>query len=372
MISRLELRNFTVFAEAKLDFSPQLNVIVGENGTGKTHLLKVMYSLQRITAETNRNALVHGSGKIMSFLERKLQTVFRVDKLERLAREGRRQKSSLVGIEFNNSEQFLHIDFIGGDHTLGVDKSAERFFVWEKYSAIFLPTREMLSIYPNFVSVYETTELEFDETWRDTAVALGAPLKKNLGSWEKNVLTSIEHLLGGEITLSGGRFYLRVGDTLREAPLLAEGHRKLAMLAQLVANGSIQKGSVLFWDEPEANLNAKLIRQIAQIIMVLAHEGVQVFIATHSLFLLKEIEILNVMGETGPVQTRFFGLHSAKDGVQVMQGDTPFDMGTITALEEELQQTDRFLEANDVAREKENAAEAPAKKKKQSSRRKPQ
>lgn len=33
----------------------------------------------------------------------------------------------------------------------------------------YLPTRELLTIYPGFVSVYENHYLEFEETWRDTA-----------------------------------------------------------------------------------------------------------------------------------------------------------------------------------------------------------
>lgn len=45
MIERLELRNFTVFTDLTLDLSPKINVIIGENGTGKTHLLKAAYGL---------------------------------------------------------------------------------------------------------------------------------------------------------------------------------------------------------------------------------------------------------------------------------------------------------------------------------------
>ena len=44
-ISRLELRSFTQFSELDIDFAPKINIIVGENGTGKTHLLKAAYAL---------------------------------------------------------------------------------------------------------------------------------------------------------------------------------------------------------------------------------------------------------------------------------------------------------------------------------------
>jgi len=45
MIENLELKNFTAFSELNIDFSPKINVVIGENGTGKTHLLKAAYGL---------------------------------------------------------------------------------------------------------------------------------------------------------------------------------------------------------------------------------------------------------------------------------------------------------------------------------------
>ena len=41
MLQSLRIRDFTVFKKADLTFAPGLNVIIGANGTGKTHLLKL-------------------------------------------------------------------------------------------------------------------------------------------------------------------------------------------------------------------------------------------------------------------------------------------------------------------------------------------
>jgi recombinational DNA repair ATPase RecF len=46
-ISRLELTNFTVFEKASFEFCPGINVLIGENGTGKSHVLKAMYAAQK-------------------------------------------------------------------------------------------------------------------------------------------------------------------------------------------------------------------------------------------------------------------------------------------------------------------------------------
>ena len=99
--------------------------------------------------------------------------------------------------------------------------------------------------------------------------------------------------MGGVIELDrNGRFYLKIpGQGRMEMPLVAEGWRKLAMLARLIATGSLLDKGYLFWDEPETNLNPKLLKEVASTILHLCHSGVQVFIATHSLFLMREFDI---------------------------------------------------------------------------------
>ena len=54
MLDSLEVKNFTAFPDAKLRFARGLNVIVGENGLGKTHLLKLPYAVMAVSAEEGR------------------------------------------------------------------------------------------------------------------------------------------------------------------------------------------------------------------------------------------------------------------------------------------------------------------------------
>ncbi len=74
---------------------------------------------------------------------------------------------------------------------------------------IFIPTRELLTIYPNFVSVYEGHYLELEETWRDTCVLLGAPsLRGPREARVKELLIPLEESLGGKVEQdSNGRFF---------------------------------------------------------------------------------------------------------------------------------------------------------------------
>lgn len=44
-VKTLVMSNFMIFESAEINWSKNINVICGENSTGKTTLLKVMYSL---------------------------------------------------------------------------------------------------------------------------------------------------------------------------------------------------------------------------------------------------------------------------------------------------------------------------------------
>lgn len=342
MIESLHVKDFTVFSNAALDFGRNLNVFVGENGTGKSHLLKLAYSLLAVGAQGERESkeAVPSSGYLKGAIARKLLGVFRPDELGRLARRG-------VGVR--RCEIVLHGDEPALDLELGFNTKSKAEVslskvptAWLSQPPVFLPTRELLTIYPGFVSLYETTTLPFEETWRDTCVLLGAPLARGPRTPKiKELLEPLEVALDGDIVEVSGRFYLKRHGANTEMHLVAEGLRKLAMVARLIATGTLADKNYLFWDEPEANLNPKLVKDVARAIVHLSRGGIQVFVATHSLFLLRELYILQT--ETA-LDTRCFGLRLVDDGhVEIEAGASMDDIGSIAALDEELQQSDRYL-----------------------------
>ncbi|AMR26072.1 hypothetical protein A0257_02475 [Hymenobacter psoromatis] len=127
--------------------------------------------------------------------------------------------------------------------------------------------------------------------------------------------------------------------------LVAEGMRKFATLYKLLANGTLTPETTLFWDEPEANLNPALLKDMAVILTDLAEAGFQIILATHSLFLMKELHIL-AQKKQKPV--RYFGLYSGEKGdIQVETKNDFIQLEHITALDAELAQTFDFEEALD-------------------------
>jgi recombinational DNA repair ATPase RecF len=53
-ITKLKLEHITAFKKLDLDFSPGINVFIGKNGTGKTHVMKIVYSACDIS-KTGKN-----------------------------------------------------------------------------------------------------------------------------------------------------------------------------------------------------------------------------------------------------------------------------------------------------------------------------
>lgn len=416
MIRRFRLRNFTLFREEELILSPNLNIIIGENGCGKSHLLKALYSLVSVSAEQGRKVTsVHAeeikridffiesikkehlsqlvqssegssSGKkslkdvlkkennmMILFLEKekerlieksssvnkptksfwekacaeKLNNVLRPEKLGNLAaRHGTGDDDRRTELSINNDDERLDIGIsfsAASQSEVRVDLLPQD---WIREKPTFFPTRELLTLYPGFVATYDNHYLEFEETYRDTCLQLGLPaLRGERELRAKALLQPIEEAMGGEVILdSNGRFYLQQEKKRIEMPLVAEGLRKFAMLAQLIATGALLDKGYLFWDEPEANLNPKLIKTLAKVILDLCKQGIQVFIATHSLFLLRELEILQKDEECRTLSPRYFGLNITSDGVKVEQGDEIYDLSQIVVLDESLLQADRYLE----------------------------
>jgi wobble nucleotide-excising tRNase len=96
----------------------------------------------------------------------------------------------------------------------------------------------------------------------------------------------------GRVKIENDEFYLLPGNQGKlEFQLVAEGLRKIALLWQLIKNGVLEKGSILFWDEPEANLNPKHIPFIVDMLLDLQRDGVQIFIATHDYMFAKYLEV---------------------------------------------------------------------------------
>jgi energy-coupling factor transporter ATP-binding protein EcfA2 len=326
-LKRLELNRFTAFEEASFDFESGVNVLIGENGTGKSHVLKLIYSVQE---SVRRHVTGEGLGasvratSLEEILGEMLVSVFQPDELGRLVRRGvgrRKAKIRLVWME-KRKERYIELTLsnLGRLEVVGSSlPSLER--------SIFIPTREVLSIFPGFISSYLKRESSFDRTYYDLCIALDAkPLRGARGETRSKLLEPIEDALGGRVVNEGGRFYLKLPDGDMEAPLVAEGVRKLGMLAYLIVNGSLSENGFLLWDEPEASMNPRLTMLTGHVVLGLARLGVQTWVATHDYLLTSELTL--AAEKTGARDAAFFALARLADidGSSVERGTRLADL----------------------------------------------
>ena len=254
----------------------------------KNELVKQVFMRQALPNVVNNQPK---KGELASSIAKKLVGVFRPDQLGRLVRRQPGRNRCEIKCHFTVLRQ-IHFSFNTTSKTeVTIDVCPKR---WVEKRPVYLPPRELLTISPGFVSLYENTHLEFEETYRDTCLLLASPLAKGPRETRiKQLLEPIEEAMGGKVESDGtGRFYLKTASGSMEMHLVAEGLRKLAMVARLIATGQLIDKGFLFWDEPEANLNPKVIKSVAKTILHLCRNGIQVFVATHSLFLMRELDIL--------------------------------------------------------------------------------
>jgi hypothetical protein len=210
-------------------------------------------------------------------------------------------------------------------------------------SLIFLPAQEFLSINKGFIAAYNKRELPYDETYYDLALALNAaPLRREQLEEVRSPLMFLKKLIAGENTgreeilrQQDGRFYFHLPEGELESGFVSEGYRKLATLYYLLRNGSLVKDSILFWDEPEANLNPTLITEVVKLLQMLARLGMQIFIATHDYLLSYELSLANEY-PSDKADIKFFALHKPDRtaGVTVESAQTLAEIEHNPILEE--------------------------------------
>lgn len=283
-ITHIKLENFTSFEVLDQVFSSGVNVIIGANGTGKTHLLKVLYAACAITV---------GEDKERGYAL-KLRSVFNPyeGRVGRLARRHSTSVKTKISVIREDGAK-LSAEF--SNHTNkpeDVKTTGETGWKKGELASAYIPVKEMLAHAPGFLATAAKREIAFEEVYVD--IIKRAFLPKLMGPVDKDrqrLLTALQKAIDGKVVAKGEHFFLKNKQGDLEFTLLAEGMRKLALVWLLIQNGTLLAGSVLFWDEPEANLNPALMGEVVEVILELQRLGVQVFLTTHNYVLLKEFDL---------------------------------------------------------------------------------
>lgn len=287
MIEQIKLERFTAFENLMLPFSPGINIFIGENGTGKTHLLKAIYAACDVS-------------KSQKSLAEKVNRVF-LPSGEQIGRLVKRKNTSNTGSfevtrKVGELKKPLSLRLSLSNHTKEPSKAtvSGAYKQWLEYplESVYIPVKDMMANAPGFRSLYSLRHIHFEEVYADIIdrAFLGS-LKGAPDEDRKKLLEILQKSMDGKVIAKNEEFFLKNKQGELEFTLLAEGIRKLALLWVLIQNGTLLNGAVLLWDEPETNLNPKLMRTVVEILLALQRMGVQIFLTTHDYSVLKEFDL---------------------------------------------------------------------------------
>ncbi len=303
-IKKISVENFTVFEKLDIDFSKGINVFIGENGTGKTHIIKLLYSACQAVR------------KDISF-SHKLVKVFKPDDLK-ISRLVRKNPGDLgANIKVISESAAISTKFSKLTKKWDAEVFSEE--KWERQlgdlTSTFIPAKEILSNAWNLEAAVDKNNVDFDDTYVDIVTSAKIDITSGRDTTDrKKYLAILQKITTGKVTIEKEKFYLiKPGNQAKiEFQLVAEGIRKIALLWQLIKNGTLEKGSILFWDEPEANINPVHIPVIVEMLLELQRNGVQIFIATHDYIFAKYFEVKRKAAD----DVMFFSLYESPNGVQ--------------------------------------------------------
>lgn len=261
-----------------INFTDKINVLIGENGVGKSTILKMIYAATQNSNPKTRNTLdkffLSAAGQ---------QSVFVNDKYS----------DGQIYFRVSSGETYFMEHFT--PNTDGLDSiKIQNSHGWdgENIQSVYIPTTEMLSHSKGFLALDQRFNIPFDKTQVDIVANASLPEARALSKNMLQVCDKISSAIDGTVVQENDTFYVQRKNGCRiEFSLEAEGLRKLGLLWKRVRNGLLEPGSILLWDEPEANLNPELFSLVADILLELQRNGVQIFVSTHSFNFAMYLEI---------------------------------------------------------------------------------
>lgn len=357
MIRSVHLENFLHLSPLNWDTPSSINLIIGENDTGKTSILKLIYAAVRSWKIHTHNLEQDRKVAFRDVLSSKLYNTFQPRKggLGNMVSKGSngRLKAEITLFGDAHSEQEIAFSFTQRTESKVTDETTElKPCPIPGFQPIFLPTKEVLSSWQAIMSTRNESKWQFgfDDTYLDLIEALlhiGTPQQHNDEGFRKTKLELERLFRGGSIRQTQNpreTFLFKRGNASFSMAFTAEGVKKLGIFSTLIDNGNISSGTVLFLDEPEASLHPRAVRTLARIIWEFSKYGIQIFVSTHSYFLLKQLELL---ARKHKVSVGCCSLnHNAEGFVEAEYSDIQHGLPDNPIISEALELLDQEIELN--------------------------
>lgn len=332
MIASLCIANLGPIEQVAWEPSPGFNVLIGVNDSGKTLLLKALYSAVRAREEYQRG---DDARTFRQVLDDKLTWTFQLPKLGDVVRRGG-SGGCEVAIQLDGAP--LTFKFTGHAEK-GVGHASNEGGA-RQATSIFIPAKEVLSMVGIIKETRAQQKFGFDDPTLDLVQALESEPSRGKPLFG-DARAQLEALIGGRILDKPGKGWVfQAGRSDYPVAITAAGIKKIAIIDRLIVNRTLTSGSLLFIDEPESFLHPQAVVRLIEILDKLVKEGVQVFMATHSFFVLKKLMILARQQQTSiPVLSlpgRGEG-HPVSQDLQDGMPDNPIVDVSVALYEEELE-----------------------------------
>lgn len=288
MLNQIKLNNFGPLSNIQWSALGKINLVIGGNGSGKTFLLKAIYSSLRALEDYKRGNEQRSASEILAD---KLYWTFQAEKIGDLVSKG---ADTPLSSQITMNDNSFSYSF--GKDTSKQISNLENHVPPRSSNSVFLPAKEVLSLHQIILKSREQDKVfGFDDTYFDLAKALRiSPSKgKNFKEFAQS-RQQLEGILGGvvEYEETSGCWLFVKGRHKFPIGVTAEGIKKIAILDTLLGNRYLDTSSVVLIDEPESALHPAAISQLLDIVAMLAERGIQFFMASHSYFVVKKLFLI--------------------------------------------------------------------------------
>lgn len=286
MIEQFKIENCGLIKEVSLNQTASINLIIGENDTGKTFILKALYSLVKSLEMYQKG---DSNQSFRSLVSEKLKWTFNLEKIGDLVTKGATDK---LCVEAKIDNQNVYTSFttnaskeVGDVTSLVQNRDAQ---------SVFIPAKEVLSLSSIIRTSRERDQVfGFDDTYLDLVNALEPePTRGKNSERFASIRQKLADLIEGKVERKDNQWVFKKGNKQFAIFTTAEGIKKIAIIDRLLGNRTLGNNSILFIDEPEAVLHPKAVIEFLEIIQILSEAGIQVFMTTHSYFVIKKLQLI--------------------------------------------------------------------------------
>lgn len=296
MINSVKLNNFGPFRDLEWDSVGGINLITGANGSGKTYLLKAMYSAMRSLEEYYIRSGMYGVHEIDTIVPERLDSTFGRHKIGDLVSNN---EFGLLSYSMRFDGHKFYYEF--GRNATHRTSNLHNVVAPRKSKSVFLPPEEIMTLGAQIRSSPDPNKtldimssFGFDDTCLDIIKALFS-----LSIFEKESSAfgaqrkALQSIIGGRASYNNlGHWDFFRSDIVTHGDMVSDGPKKIAAIDVLLGNNFIDEGSIIFIDEVESGLHPRLVIEVLDVILDLAKLGIQFFITSNSCIVLKKLAIL--------------------------------------------------------------------------------